>query len=285
MGSSQSSDVSVSLEVLSQNMISLISDTENSSSSNCSTEQDITFINSGTINCAITLDQTAQLNCNLTSTFSTTNSTNLSTLVQNAVTATLASTNASVQAFLETAYSSQSNKQVVSNMITEVCNTNITDTTLNSCVANAQVTQTLQIINTGTINCGSNSTLDFGQNAQIYVLANCLTNAVQAVISTNVATVNAATAASTSNTSTQTGLYEGLLAAIDGITKIVPNIVDGIAAIGTTTLLALAAVAIAIVFGLYKVLVSPAGQKAVTGLASNAAKGASFVKKNPELLL
>lgn len=223
MGNSNSSSVTQTMSEFNTNMVSALSSTVNSTAQNIMTNQTVT-VNIGcpnitnflpTVQCTnLSVTNTANVTADLTSTFSTSNEASVLSAIKAAVDATAASTNKVVSGFLNTSIASSSSSTTdVKTEIKNLAETNITQLVTNSCQQNTNVIQN------NTVNICANivaNNCNFGNSAQLWLSANCVSSTLQSIIANNSALSTAFSNAAATNDVQNTGL-EGVINAIGGI--------------------------------------------------------------------
>jgi hypothetical protein len=272
MGSSQSSTTTVSelASVISQNVTNIMMQTQNNSSSLCNSNQSQPIMITNLTNCNITASQSADVTCNMSAVFSTQNNADLSTIINDAITQ---AGNSSSQAVMDTLSAPMSNQSTntkvdVKSYIQNLISTNLSTQTKNACISQAAITHGQPFI---VQNCVG-STVNLSQYAQLSNVASCIGNSINSILTSDEMlnqTVN--NAQSTSSTSMQ-----GLGTVLDNAISALQSL--GLSAIGATALVFIGIIFLVAVVGyfLYKILLSPAGQQAIT---TGAQAGASIAEK------
>jgi len=249
MGSNQSTEISSTVDIFNKNLFNLMISTKNQATQSCVTNQHIntSFRNSTIENCGIDISQQATVSCNLSSMFSDQSSTSLSTLIKTAMDQTADSSNDSTQSFLATALSNQDSNMDLKTYITNIVEKNITMETVNTCISSSELKQDGTFVFDGMkINCGNKGNIEISQNIQLVALADCVTNKITDILSTDTNITDLLQKLSQENTSSQKGISE----LIDSIAKM----------LGTVGIIIAVVIVVALLVALWFFL-SPAGQK------------------------
>lgn len=251
--SSSSTTLNQTLNDISENLTTIVTNTMSNSAANCLTNQNIGInLKGSSFNglCDLSVMQTANVNCNVSSIFNSSSTTDLTTLMNTAIDQSAKSSNKTVQDFMATGSSSTDSTVNVSMYLKQIVSKNIQTNKTQTCIAQAQVNQNQQIDMSGVVfNCTAGSTFNFGQNAQVAVLVSCLMNDLTSVATsdTNLQTLSQAAdqAASTSQS---------------GVGDIIRSFFN------STMMIVIACIIAAVIIGFFvlKVLLSPSGQLAIT---------------------
>lgn len=266
MGSSQSTTVNDTISEFNNNLTNIIQTTINNASASCTTKSNIAlnFGAGDTINCNINVINTPVTICDLTSTFSGNNSSNVISAITAAIAQTAQSATQSVQDFLATAVSVQNTKMSLSAYMQNIVQTNITQTTCNTCISSATVdaNNTITMASNVTVNCPTIGGISVTSNPQLNLLANCISQMVISAVSSDATVANAVQNATTSSTSNQSGLG-----------NVITSIANDITSLGQTWIIIIGLVIVGIIGLVVYFLMSPNGSQFIT-TAGNVANSA-----------
>jgi hypothetical protein len=268
MGNKQSSTLTETNKVFTENLTNIISKNISDSSASCVNNQvnSIKFGPTSVIkNCPITMKNEAVITCNLTSFFNSNTTQQLSDMISQAVDNTASSSNKSVQDFLATSVSDQSNSTSIVNDIKSTISKNITNENISSCSAQMASVQNNILEIDGSYECpctpSSNGYLcpngiSQGNSINASMLAQCLSKNVSDILTENKETADLINKAKNENSSEQSGLGNVIKAFISAYLYIIIAVIIGIVVIG---------------FFMFKIMLSPAGQESIKTLSGKVA--------------
>jgi hypothetical protein len=220
MGSAQSSTVTSTITSINENLTNIIQKTANTSSNTCKTNQQVKLIIGETgalVGCGISIGQVASTDCKLDNTFNIQSSSDLTTAITQAIDNSASNSQKSVQDFLATSLSVQQSNTSLSTYLKNVIQTNFTSETINKCFSEASINQNQELTINGRIECTSDEdNINLSQNAQLYILTECIMSSVIDIIKNDTVAVDAINKAVSEQSSEQKGLSDFISSLMSG---------------------------------------------------------------------
>jgi len=224
MGNHTSTSISETIDVVNETLTTAMTSTENSAVQNTRETQTLT-VNIGVganVLCTngIAITQANQTTATLTSQFTSQDNTAILAQISAAIDAAASSNNSSVTGLMATKVADSSDDNVtIAEHLKNICATNIDTITQNTCVQSNLVVQNQTINILGNLSAAS---CNFGQNLQMYLVANCMSNSAIEIVnkdttlSTNIANAAASQDSKANGVDTITGQITSALAGIFG---------------------------------------------------------------------
>jgi hypothetical protein len=227
MGNTVSSTTTLTqvLNDVNSNMTSIMQKQVSANSTTCSSNANVSLTFGSIIGCGVNIAQTTSLNCNLVSTFSNNSSTSLSTLMQQAAQQSAVAQATAVADVLSTSNVNTNTNENMSTYLSNLIQTNITSDTESYCQAQGTVNENLTL-NVGTIDCTSNPNagLNLSQNAQLQVVANCMTTQLQNIINSAQTYQSSSQTGSASSSGSASGASSFITAVGNAISSIIGSV-------------------------------------------------------------
>lgn len=217
MGNSQSTSITQTIDIITEKIVTAITNTQSANSVGYASNQSITVTNSGLIDCpsSFSLQNTAQVTTSLESVFGSNSNTQIQTLIHNAIDATAASSNKTVTGFMSTAIgNSQSSNTTVQQSLKDKVTVEFCTNISSTCSNYATVDQNIVFVNTGILR-GANCSM--GNHVQATMTATCLVNSVVSALESSSEDNAAYTAAAATNDAQSTGPIQEFFAGLANI--------------------------------------------------------------------
>lgn len=176
MGSSQSTNIKNTMDIVNQNMTSIMNSNKNSTTQVATAENEFIINNTGNFSCdKISLGQKITADVKLSGFANSVNSADVANAMKSAVEQAAKSSQESVQSFLSTTFGNQKTNVQVQAELKNIVEQSIKNETFNECVQNFKGLNRGVINNTGNFIC---KTLNAPQDIAIDMLAQCSTDAL-----------------------------------------------------------------------------------------------------------
>ena len=220
--SSQSTTLNETIDVVTQNMVSITQSAAQNAGAVVASSQVINIDNEGTMECSLSATNTQNVNVNLKAMSESTFGTNTAALISQALDQAAKSGQASVQGFLSTplASSSQDSNTNISTSLKSLISTSVVQKTTQDCLAQFDGSQTINFVNHGIIR---GSSCNFGNNLAATLCATCIMQGVSDAVSNNSTVLSDVQAAA----ATQDAKQQGTNDLVDSIGKAISSIFSG----------------------------------------------------------
>jgi len=241
--SSSSSTSSITNNVLNQQITDILNASDNTFSSTTTGLQSITFNYppGSTMNCAtIGISQDENISVKLVTKISSTNAANIQNTINNAITSAANAASAANTQFLSGAGATAMSATDVSNLLTNIASTSVSQTLSSNVLETFDFTQ-VQVINMPYVMNGTSCT--WNQNMQLSLVADTILNNVNSAFASD-STVSAITSTAASTSTATAG----------GIQGVIDSVFKGLASLFSTGLIFIILIIGAVLFFGYKFL-------------------------------